>query len=112
MANKKSSFVRRPSLLPPHERNENPNATMVDSARVPKTLMQHPRQCDKDIETDQEQAKQLAEQRLSLIKAVKVVEDWHKRSSSTDTRKQLHTFYTPPMVSPNRTTQIKQFFIE
>ena len=109
MANNKSTFVRRSSLCLPHDRNDAPNASLVDSSHVHKTPMQHPRQCDQDIESDQEHEKHLAQQRLSLINAVKVVEHWHQRDSVSNSKKEIHQFYTAPQ---NTTNQTKKFFFD
>ena len=86
----KSSFARRTSLCPPHERSDSPNASMVDRSTVPKSLTQHPRQRDQETADVQEQQKILAQQRLSLIHAVEIVKNWHKRSPIDDGTNELH----------------------
>ncbi|CAF2415324.1 unnamed protein product [Rotaria sp. Silwood2] len=84
MTSIKSSFVRRTSLCPPHERSDLPNASMVDGSSVAKSLTQHPRQRDQETANVQEQQNELAQQRLSLINATDIVKNWHKRNSADD----------------------------
>ncbi|CAF3514256.1 unnamed protein product [Rotaria sp. Silwood2] len=62
MTSIKSSFVRRTSLCPPHERSDLPNASMVDGSSVAKSLTQHPRQRDQETANVQEQQNELAQQ--------------------------------------------------
>ncbi|CAF0851686.1 unnamed protein product [Rotaria sp. Silwood1] len=90
MTSIKSSFVRRTSLCPPHERSDLPNASMVDGSNVPKSLTQHPRQRDQETATAQDQQNQLAQQRLSLINAIEIVKTWHKTNSINDPTNQIH----------------------
>ena len=93
MTNIKSSFIRRSSLCPPHERSESPNAALVDESNVQKSLTCHPRQRDQETATLQELQKQIAQQRQSLVNAENMVEHWHKRDSHEDATKVIHGFY-------------------
>ncbi|CAF0878924.1 unnamed protein product [Rotaria sordida] len=90
MTNIKSSFVRRTSLCPPHERSDLPNASMVDGSSVPKSITQHPRQRDQETATVQDQQNQLAQQRLSLINAVQIVKNWHKKTPMDNPTNEIH----------------------
>jgi hypothetical protein len=105
MASIKTSLGRRVSLCPPHERSDSPNASMVDSSTVRKSITQHPRQRDQETATVQEQQNQLAQQRLSLVNAVKIVDDWHRRNSIDDSSNEIHEFYT---CVPKKSDQIKK----
>ena len=96
MTNVKSSFIRRSSLCPPHERSESPNAALVDESNVQKSLTCHPRQRDQETATLQEQQKQIAQQRQSLVNAENMVEHWHTRDSHEDATKAMHGFYRGP----------------
>ena len=97
-----SSFVRRTSLCPPNERSDSPNASMVDRSTVPKSLTQHPRQRDQETADIQEQQKILAQQRRSLIHAVEIVKNWHKRSPVDDSTNEFHQSSTDTQRKKNQ----------
>lgn len=80
MTSIKSSFIRRTSLCPPHERIDLPNPPMVDRSNVPKSITQHPRQRDQETANAQEQQNAVEEQRRSLFNAIETLKSWHKRS--------------------------------
>ncbi|UJR23486.1 hypothetical protein I4U23_026485 [Adineta vaga] len=95
------SHVRRISLPLPHERNDPPNAAMIDRSQVRISLIEHQRQRDQETATVQEREKQLNQQRHSLIAATEIVEHLHKINSTTD----QHQFTSN---IPNKKDQIKK----
>jgi hypothetical protein len=82
MTSIKSTSNPRPSLCPPLGDRNPPNAPMVDASNVEKSIRKHSRQRDQETATEEEQKKELNQQRLSLAHAFEQINTWKKIDST------------------------------
>ncbi|CAF0789983.1 unnamed protein product [Adineta ricciae] len=104
MANE-NSFTRRISLPLPHQRNDPPNAPMINRSQVRITLTEHQRQRDQETATAEEREKQLNQQRRSLMAATEEVEHLHRIDSSTGKHQFLCNVSSKKVFEPQKSIQ-------
>ncbi len=78
MTSIKSISNPRTSLRPPLGNRSSPNAPMVDASNVPKTIINHIRQRDRETATVEEQEEAINQQRRSLANAYELIDGWKK----------------------------------